>query len=304
MSITPDDVERAQRRIEGRVRETPVIRHGGLALKLECLQHAGSFKPRGAFNRVLAAGDLPGAGLVAASGGNHGAAVSFVGKVLGIPARVYLPKTSPAAKRANIARHGATVVVVEGYYDDAQAAANANQQETGALMVHPYDHADTVAGAGTLARELDHQLAGELDTVLVASGGGGLLAGVAAWFAGRVAVVSVEPETSQCVRAALAAGGPTDVTVAGVAADSLGAKRIGSVPWEVVRRHVARAVVVTDDAIRAAQRALWDELRIPAEPGGATAFAAVSSGVYVPAPRERVAVIVCGANGDPAFFAG
>lgn len=306
--VTPDDIEIAAKRIEPYVRRTPVLAVRGadldlpidVQLKLELLQHAGSFKPRGAFNRVLVARDeVPAAGLVAASGGNHGAAVAFVARQLGMRAEVFVPSTSPQMKRDRIAQLGAVVHVVEGIYDDAQAAATAHQTTTGALAVHPYDHPDVVAGQGTMSRELEQQV-GEFDTLIVASGGGGFTAGQAAWFESRVRVISVEPETSQCLRAARQAGEPVTVDVAGVAADSLGARRLGEVAWSVVRHHVADAVVVSDDAIRAAQRQLWDRLRLIVEPGGAAALAAIHTGAYRPAADERVVVVVCGANCDPA----
>jgi threonine dehydratase len=297
--VTPDDVERAAERIGERARRTPVVEHGPLILKLELMQHAGSFKTRGAFNRVLGETEIPAAGLIAASGGNHGAALSYVGGTLGVPTEIFMPSTSPDIKRRNIERFGATVRVIEGYYDDAQAAADERRAATGALQIHPFDHPATVAGQGTMSRELEHQV-GRIDTILIACGGGGFVAGQAAWYRDRVRVVSVEPESSQCVRQALAAGHPVDVEVAGVAADSLGARRIGEVPWSVVRRFVDEAVVVPDDAIRAAQRELWDELRLIVEPGGAAALAAIRAGAYEPAPGERVVVAVCGSNADPA----
>jgi threonine dehydratase len=297
-AVSPDDVERAAERIGDRVRRTPVIEHGPLLLKLELMQHAGSFKTRGAFNRVLGEPDIPAAGLIAASGGNHGAALSYVGGTLGVPTEIFMPSTSPVIKRHNIERFGATVHVIDGYYDDAQTAADERRAVTGAMQIHPFDHPATVAGQGTMSRELEQQV-GTIDTIIIASGGGGFIAGQAAWFRDRARVVSVEPESSQCVRRALAAGDPVDVDVSGVAADSLGARRIGSVPWSVVRRFVDDAVVVSDDAIRAAQRALWDELRLIVEPGGAAALAAIRSGAYVPAPGERVVVAVCGSNADP-----
>ena len=299
--VSRDDVERAAERIAGYVRRTPVIEHHGYCLKLELLQHAGSFKPRGAFNRMLSE-QLPAAGVIAASGGNHGAALAYAASRLGVPAEVVIPATSPPLKRHLIERHRARVVVVEGYYDDAQRVADERQWQSGALMIHPYDHQATVAGQGTMGRELEVQV-GAIDTLLIASGGGGFTAGQAAWFEDRVRIVSVEPETSQCLRAALAAGAPVPVEVAGVAADSLGAGQLGGVPWEVVRRFVDEAVVVSDDDIRAAQRAIWDDLRLIAEPGGAAAFAAVRSGAYRPARGERVAVAVCGSNCDPATVA-
>ena len=297
--VTPDDVERAAGLIAPYVRRTPTIEHGPLVLKLELLQHAGSFKTRGAFNRVLGEPSIPDAGLIAASGGNHGAALSYVGGRLGVATEIFVPSTSPDVKRRNIERFGATAYVVDGYYDDAQAVADARQRETGALQIHPYDHPATVAGQGTMARELDQQVAA-IDTIVVAAGGGGFVAGQAAWFGDRVRVVSAEPETSQCLRAARMAGEPVDVDVSGVAADSLGAKRLGAVPWAIVQRFVDEAVVVTDDDIRAAQRELWAEFRLVVEPGGAAAFAALRSGAYRPGSDERVVVAVCGSNCDPS----
>jgi threonine dehydratase len=310
-AVTPDDIEAAATRLAGRVRVTPVLHIGAtelalptdVALKLELLQHVGSFKPRGAFNRVLAAQHIPAAGLVAASGGNHGAAVAFVAAALGLRAEVFVPSSSPQMKRDRIASLGATVHVIDGLFDDAQAAATAHQASTGALAVHPFDHPDVVAGQGTMARELEQQVDG-FDTVIVATGGGGFTAGQAAWFAGRKKVVSVEPVTSQCLHSARTAGRPVPVAVAGVASDSLGARQLGDVAWSIVRHHVAHSVTVDDDAIRAAQCLLWDRLRLVAEPGGATALAAVHSGAYVPEPGERVVVVVCGANCDPATVTG
>ena len=296
--VSVRDIEEAAERIGTRVRRTPVMEHAGVILKLELLQHAGSFKPRGAFNRVLSEETLPEAGLIAASGGNHGAALAFVGRSLGVPVEIFLPSTRPALKRANIERFGARVTAIEGYYDDAQAAATERQRVTGALMVHPFDHPATVAGQGTMARELEQQV-GPIDTLLVATGGGGFTAGQAAWYRSRVKVVSVEPESSQCLRAALLAEHPVEVPVSGVAADSLGARKLGDVPWSIVREHVAEALVVPDEAIRAAQRELWNDLRLVVEPGGATAWAALRSGAYRARPDERIVVVVCGSNCDP-----
>lgn len=308
--VLPADIERAATRIGSHVRTTPVLAVAGadfglahdVTLKLELLQHAGSFKPRGAFNRIitaLEAGDVPASGVVAASGGNHGAAVAYAARALGLTAEIFVPSSSPTMKRDRIADFGATVRVIDGLYDDAQAAADVRQAETGALIVHPFDHADVVAGQGTMARELEAQI-GPFDTLVAATGGGGFVAGQAAWLQDRVRVVSVEPDDSQCLAAAVAAGEPVPVTVGGVASDSLGAKQLGAVAWSVVRHHVDLAVTVPDDAIRAAQRALWDRLRLVAEPGGATALAALRTGAYAPAPGERVVVVVCGSNCDPA----
>jgi threonine dehydratase len=305
--VTPDDVVGAAERIRGLVRRTPVIDHGDLVLKLELLQHAGSFKPRGAANRVLAererAGHLPAAGVITASGGNHGAAVAYVSHALGIPAEVFVPSMSPPIKRDNVTRFGATLRVVDGYYDEAQVAADARQADSGALMVHPFDHADTIAGQGTLACELEDQIGG-FDTIVVATGGGGFVAGQAAWLRDRARVVSVEPELSQALRAALQAGRPVDVGVSGLGSDSMGARRVGVAPWALIHRFVDEAVVVTEDDLRAAQRELWQQFRLVAEPGGAAALAAIRSGAYRPSPSERVVVVVCGSNCDPADVSG
>lgn len=308
--VSPDDVAAAAARIGTYVRRTPVLTVTpddlpGLpcevVLKLELLQHAGSFKPRGAFHRVLterAAGTVPAAGVIAASGGNHGAALALVAQRLGLPAEIFVPASSPPLKADRIRSYGATVVIGGELYDDAQAAADERAAVTGALAVHPYDHPATVAGAGTCARELEEQ-AGPFDTVLTSTGGGGLTAGTAAWFAGRARVVSVEPASSRCLAAALEAGEVVTVPVAGLAADSLGARRVGAVNFAVARATGVLGVTVRDEAIREAQRALWRALRLVAEPGGAAALAALLSGAYRPAPGERVAVVVCGANCDP-----
>lgn len=308
--VSPDDVTAAHERIGAHVRRTPVLTLTpadlpglpcDVVLKLELLQHAGSFKPRGAFNRVLverAAGHVPDAGVIAASGGNHGAALALVAQRLGLRAEIFVPASSPPLKAERIRSYGATVVIGGELYDDAQAAADERAAATGALMVHPYDHPATVAGAGTCARELEEQ-AGPFDTVLTSTGGGGLTAGTAAWFAGRAQVVSVEPESSRCLAAALDAGEVVTVPVSGVAADSLGARRVGAVNLAVARATGVRGVTVSNEAIRTAQRALWASLRLVAEPGGAAALAALLSGAYRPSAGERVAVVVCGANCDP-----
>lgn len=304
--VTPDDITAAHARIVDLVRRTPVLDVDGstlgapVALKLELLQHTGSFKPRGAFHRALT-GDVPAAGLIAASGGNHGLAVAHVAVRLGVRAEIFVPEASPAVKVERLRGFGPDVVVtVTGaLYADAHEASMRRAAETGALVVHPYDQPEVVAGQGTVGRELDEQVPG-LDTVVVAVGGGGLAAGVTCWFAGRVRVVAVEPETSCALAAAMAAGGPVDVAVSGVAADSLGARRAGELTYAAARAGVDRVVTVPDDAIVAARRRLWDEVRLVAEPGGATAAAALLSGAYRPTPGERVAVIVCGANTDPA----
>lgn len=306
--VDRSDIGAAAALIRGTVRRTPVIEPGAgfhegpgrIVAKLELLQHTGSFKPRGALHRALT-DEVPEAGLIAASGGNHGLAVAWVARHLGVPAEIFVPEVSPPAKVAKLGELGATVNVVGALYDDALAACRERQAETGALDIHAYDHLDTIAGAGTIGLELDEQLSDSVDTVLVSVGGGGLASGLAAWYAGSTTrVVTVEPESSQCYAAAVAAGEPVDVQVAGIAADSLGARRIGTTNWTALTSGQATPVVVTDDDIAAAQRHLWKHLRLFAEPGGATAAAALLSGVYVPETDERVAVIVCGANGDVA----
>ncbi len=294
--ISHYDVTRAARRIGPHVRRTPTLALGaGVVLKLEFLQHTGSFKPRGAFNFVLSQPSLPPAGLIAASGGNHGLAVAHVGRVLGVPTEIFVPEVSSPTKREGIAALGATVTVGGAIYDDALAAARVRAERTGALAVPAFDAIETVTGAATLFRELSLDEP-DLDTVLVAVGGGGLLGGALAWYRRSVRVVAVEPETSDALHAALHARGPVKVPVSGVAADSLGAATVGGLPFELATRHLHRSLLVSDPDIVAAQQALWDQARIVTEPGGATAFAAIMSGTYQPVRGERVGVIVCGAN--------
>ncbi len=306
-------IEAAAARIAPYVRHTPVIRllagDLGLAfaatLKLELLQHAGSFKPRGAFNRILSAreaGALPASGVIAASGGNHGAAVAFAAQALGLTAEIFVPEGTPAAKCARIEGCGARLVRGGAAYVEALAASRARQAETGAMEVHAFDHADVLAGQGTTAREFEADAPG-LTHVLVATGGGGLIGGMAAWYAGRAKVVSVEPENCPALHDALAAGAPVPAPVGGVAADALGAKQVGALMFPIARQFVSEAVLVKDEAITAAQRLLWDRMRLIAEPGGATAIAAVLSGAWVPPAGARVGVLVCGANTDAAKVA-
>jgi threonine dehydratase len=269
---------------------------------MELLQHAGSFKPRGAFNRILSAPDLPASGVIAASGGNHGAAVAYAARALGITAEIFVPALTPAAKRVRIESFGARLVATGAAYADALAASRVRQTETGALEIHAYDHPDVLAGQGTVALEFEAE-APELTHVLVATGGGGLIGGMAAWYAGRAQVVSVEPESCAALYAALEAGYPVPVSVGGVAADSLGAREVGALMFPVARNFITEAVLVTDDAIRAAQRLIWDRLRLIAEPGGAAALAALTSGVFVPPAGARVGVLLCGSNADPVGIA-
>jgi threonine dehydratase len=309
-TVTPDDIGAAHARVAGHVRRTPVIETPSpvagappLSLKLEALQHSGSFKARGAFNNLLTR-SAPPAGCATASGGNHGAAVAFAAERLGVPARIFVPEIATPAKVAKIRDAGAEAVVGGATYADAQARCDAYVAVTGALAIHPYDAPETVAGAGTVALEWEEDLArlglARLDTVLVAVGGGGLISGVAAWFAGRVKVVGVEPEGSRALHAALEAGRPVDETINSVAADSLGARRVGALNFAIVRSFVGGVVLVPDGAIVEAQRRLWREMSIAAEPGGAAAFAALLSGAYRPEPHERVGVLVCGSNVDLA----
>ena len=300
-----ESIAQAADRISGHVRRTPVLAVGSevggsapCVLKLELLQHTGSFKPRGAFNRVLAA-DVPEAGIIAASGGNHAAAVAHVGSVLGLPTEIYVPEAAPPIKLQRLDGYPAVVVRAGVLYDDAQAASDERSALSGALVVHPYDLPDVVAGQATMAQELDEQV-DDVDTVLIAVGGGGLIAGAASWFRGGVRIVAVEPDRSCCLGAALDAGEPVDVPVSGLAADSLGARRVGDLAFAAASAWVERAVTVTDEAIAGAQRLMWDRLRLVVEPGGAAALAALRSGAYRPAPGERVVVVVCGSNADPA----
>jgi len=303
--ISVEDIEAAADRIAGHVRVTPVLRPGpgsfgldlDLVLKLELLQHTGSFKPRGAFNRILS-NPVPAAGVIAASGGNHAAAVAHAATELGIPAEIHVPEAAPAIKLERLARYPVDVRRTGALYDDAQAACDLRAAETGALVCHPYDLPEVLAGQGTVGRELEAQ-APDVDTVLVAVGGGGLIGGVASWYRGRTKVVAVEPESSRCLGAALEAGEPVDVPVSGLASDALGAKRVGSWPFAAAHAWVGEAVTVPDAAIADAQHRLWQELRLVVEPGGAAALAALACGTYAPAPGERVAVLVCGANTDP-----
>lgn len=300
MMITRTDVEAAAARIAGRVRRTPVLA-GDYWLKLEFLQHSGSFKARGAFHRILraaGAGELPAAGVVAASGGNHGAAVAHAARVLGLPAEIWVPATAPPVKVDRLRRLDAAVVQHGSEYAEAYEAATKRAIDTGALFCHAYDHPDVCAGQGTVGLELLDQAPG-LDTVLLAVGGGGLMAGVAAALEGRVRVVAVEPVTAPTLHAALAAGGPVDVDVAGVAADSLGARRLGTIAYQVAVRTSVTSVLVTDDQIVEARRLLWDRYRVAVEHGTAAAYAALEHAAYRPAPTERVAVLLCGANTTP-----
>jgi threonine dehydratase len=307
--IETSAIQAAAARIAAHVRQTPVLRLApeelGLGvpvvLKLELTQYSGSFKPRGAFNRMLASA-VPGAGVITASGGNHGAAVAYAAQQLGLRAEIFVPTVAPQAKLAKIAAYGATLTQFGATYAEALGACRARQAETGAMEVHAYDHPDVLAGQGTLGRELEAD-APELTHVLVGVGGGGLIGGIAAWYAGRTAVIGVEPEGCPGLHDALAAGRPVDAPVGGIAADSLGARRVGDIMFGIARKHMTASVLVPDSAILAAQRLLWERAQLVAEPGGATALAALLCRAWVPPAGAVVGVIVCGGNTDPGLVA-
>ncbi len=293
----------ATQRIAGHVVATPrvSVQSFGLGypvdLKLEHLQHAGSFKARGAFNTLLSQ-PVPEAGVVAASGGNHGAAVAYAARALGHPARIYVPEIAGPTKIDLIRSTGAELEVVPGAYANALETAQDWEMQSGAMQIHAYDAPATVAGQGTLFAEWEAQGL-EADTVLVAVGGGGLIAGALGWLQGRRKVVAVEPATSCALKAALMAGQPVDVEVGGVAANALGARRIGTLCFELAQDLRTPSVIVPDMAIVAAQHALWRDHRLLVEPAGATALAALMCGAYLPTRGEKVAVLLCGGNIDP-----
>lgn len=303
MTVTPDRIAETETLIRPHIRRTPILQIDGrdcglgdidITLKLELTQHAGSFKTRGAFANLLTR-PAPEAGVAAASGGNHGAAVAYAAMRLGLPARIFVPRISSPAKIERIRGYGATLEVGGERYADALAACTDWVGRSGALSVHAFDQAETMVGQGTLALEFEQQ-APALDTVLVGVGGGGLIGGIAAWFGARVRVVGVEPEASPTLAHALAAGRPVDAPTGGIAADSLSPLRIGEQVFPVVRDHVASVALVTDEAILEAQKTLWRVARVVAEPGAAAAFAALLSGRYRPEPGERVGVVVSGGN--------
>jgi threonine dehydratase len=308
-SITPERIAETERLIRPHVRHTPIV-HVDLvdfgreprpvALKLESLQHSGSFKARGAFANLLTR-PIPACGVVAASGGNHGTAVAYAAMRLGVPATIFLPSVTSPSKVERIKSYAANLVVAGDRYADALTASEEFVRESGALAVHAFDQPETLLGQGTLGCEIDADLP-DVDTLLVAVGGGGLIGGLAAWFRGRVRIIAVEPELSPTLWRALAAGEPVDAETEGIAADSLAPKRVGKLMFPIAQAFVERVVLVSDDDIRAAQLALWDKVRVVAEPGGAAAFGALLSGKYTPAPDERVAVVVCGANTTAVRF--
>ncbi|WP_170603145.1 threonine/serine dehydratase [Ruegeria arenilitoris] len=296
-----NDISAASDRIAGHAQITPVMQSAAFELgypvemKLEHMQHTGSFKARGAFNTLLSM-NVPAAGVVAASGGNHGAAAAYAAQSLGYPAKIFVPELAGPSKISLIRKTGADLSVVSGEYANALTEAQAYEEATGAMQIHAYDAPATVAGQGTCFAEWDRQGL-EADTVLIAVGGGGLIAGALAWYQGARKVVAVEPETSCALNAALKAGHPVDVTVSGIAANALGARRIGSICFELAQG--IASVLVPDEAITQAQQMLWYSHRILVEPAGATALAALISGAYKPEPGERVAVLICGGNISP-----
>lgn len=303
MDLGREAIAGVERLIRPHVRRTPVIdveagdfglRSAGLSFKLELLQHAGSFKARGAFANLLTR-EVPPAGVVAASGGNHGAAVAYAAGKLGERARIYVPTVSSPAKIALIRAYGADLVIHGERYADALAAAEQWAAGSGAMQIHAYDQPGALLGQGSVGLEWEQQ-APDLDTVLVAVGGGGLIGGVAAWYSKRLKVVGVEPVEAPTLTRALEAGRPVDAPAGGIAADSLAPRRVGELMFPLAQKYVERVVLVEDQAIRDAQRALWERLRIAAEPGGAAAFAALLSRRYVPSRGERVGVLVCGGN--------
>jgi len=306
--ISRTEIQDAGRRIAMHVRRTPVMAleekafgiDARIFLKLECLQHTGSFKPRGAFNCILSS-TIGEAGVIAASGGNHGAAVAYAAQKLGHRAEIFVPVITPKNKVDRLKNYGAAVTIIGNSYSEALAASKERALETGAVPIHAYDDARVLAGQGTLGMELEEQVRG-LDSVLIAVGGGGLIGGVAAWYQDRVRVIGVEPEQAPTLHESLAAGQAVDVETGGVAADSLGARRVGDLMFPIAQKFVTQSLLVSDEQIIEAQRALWQQLRLVAEPGGATALGAVISGVYKPHPGERTGVVLCGSNADLSKF--
>jgi threonine dehydratase len=307
--ISVGEIRATYAAIAPHIRRTPIIEVDGsdfrmpaarLVLKLESLQHAGSFKARGAFTSLLTR-EIPRAGVVAASGGNHGAAVAFAAMKLKVPAKIFVPGIASPAKIQQITDYGAELVIIGERYADALAASEAWIAQSGALPIHAFDQRETMLGQGTVGLEFEEQ-AQQITTLLVAVGGGGLIAGLAAWYDGRIKIVAVEPALAPTLTRALEAGRPVDAEAGGIAADSLAPRRVGELAFPVIQRHINETVLVSDDAILEAQRQLWTTLRVVAEPGGAAALAALISRQYVPAPHERVGVLICGGNTSAVEF--
>jgi threonine dehydratase len=308
-AVGPQAITACEKLIRPHIRRTPVMEIDAadfglasrpLGLKLESFQHSGSFKVRGAFANLLLR-KVSAAGVVAASGGNHGVAVAYAAMRLGIKAKIFLPNVSSPAKMARIRDCGADLAIAGERYADALAASEAWLAQSGAMPVHAFDQDETMLGQGTLAMELEQQ-APAIDTLLVAVGGGGLIAGIAAWYRGRIKVVGVEPFAAPTLTKALAAGHPVDAEAGGVAADSLAPRRVGERGFRIIKTYVAAVVLVSDEAIVQAQKALWHAVRIVAEPGGAAALAALLCGAYQPQPGERVAIVICGGNSAAVDF--
>ena len=310
--IDRSSIQQTWSTIRPHIRRTPVLEADGadlglpgihLSLKLEHLQHSGSFKARGAFANLLLR-DVPPAGVAAASGGNHGVAVAYAAMRLGIPARIFVPTICSPAKIERIRGYGAHLVVTGDRYADSLAASEVYLAASGAMRIHAFDQHETLLGTGTVGLEIEAQ-APSLDALVVAVGGGGLIGGIASWYSGNGAgpqIIGVEPELAPTLSDALQAGEPVDAAAGGIAADSLAPKRVGQLMFPIAREHVKRVVLVTDDAIRDAQRVLWERLRIVAEPGGAAALAALLSRRYEPPQGSRVGILVCGANTDAVSF--
>lgn len=308
-SINRDTINSAEKLIRPHIRKTPIITLQGseigidsvqVVLKLELFQHSGSFKPRGAFTNMLMR-DVPLAGVVAASGGNHGAAVAYAAMKLNKPAKIFVPTVASPAKMNRIRSYGADLVVTGERYAESLLASQEWADKTGALPIHAYDQPETILGQGTVAAEF-HDQDPNLDTLLVAVGGGGLIGGIAAWYAGDIKIIGVEPELAPTLAYAMRAGHPVDAPAGGVAADSLAPKRIGELMFPIAKKFVSHVALVSDDSIVQAQKFLWDRLRIVAEPGGAAALSALLSKQYVPQNGERIGVIVCGGNTEAVRF--
>jgi threonine dehydratase len=308
-AIRTEDIAACEKLLRPHIRRTPVVEIDAadtgleprpLRLKLELFQHSGSFKARGAFANLLMR-ELPAAGVVAASGGNHGAAVAYAAMKLKVRAKIFVPSVSSPAKIARIRDYGADLTIEGDRYADALAASEVWARKTGAMPVHAFDQDETLLGQGTLGMEFEQQ-APQIDTLLVAVGGGGLIGGIAAWYAGRIKIVGVEPVAAPTLTKALAAGRPVDAEAGGVAADSLAPRRVGERVFPIVKQHVASVMLVEDAAIVQAQKTLWQAMRIVAEPGGAAAFSALLSGAYRPAAGERVGVVVSGGNSAAVDF--
>jgi len=297
MAVTRAQIAAIEPLIRPYVRRTPVVTEGNLVFKLELLQHSGSFKARGAFANLLTR-QVPRAGVVAASGGNHGAAVAYAARKLGKPARIYVPTVSSKAKIDRIRSYGAELVVVGDRYADALAASEKWAAESGAMQIHAYDQEGALLGQGTVGLEFEEQA--PLDTLLVAVGGGGLIGGIAAWYAGKVRIIGVEPALAPTLTKALEAGKPVDSPAGGIAADSLAPKQVGQLMFPLAQKYVEKVVLVEDDEILSAQKELWDRLRIAAEAGGAAAYAGLLRCSFE--KSERVGVLICGGNTTAVDF--